>query len=151
MDGRETTLDQALRIAEEIKDASFSALLLSQRAYTARALGDGAGAWEDARLALRIADEVAQWSVRAGRTRPWAALYRDEGDHAASQAYYAQAVHLLRRAGDSALANEPLAGAGLRRAGPGRAEPGTGPRDRDRALPGARDWLPPPADPSGPI
>jgi adenylate cyclase len=104
------TLDQALRIAEEIKDDYFTAILLSQRACVARALGDSAVAWEDARQALRLAAEIGAVEPQGWAHQAVAALYHDGGEHAASQAHYAQALQLLRQAGVPGTANEALAG-----------------------------------------
>ncbi len=101
--------DLALRILREMKDRHRVAGLLRDRADAARALGDVAAAWEDAREARQLGLETGAPGPEGHGHMAVGNLYQDMGDPAAAQTCYAQALQALRRIGATQLHIEPLA------------------------------------------
>ena len=102
--------DQALRIFVEIEDRGDTVILLSHRADAARALGDTAGAWEDARQALRLAADAGGMEAQGHAHQALGHLYREQEDPAAAHACFAQAHQLLLQLGKPEFTTESLAG-----------------------------------------
>jgi len=100
--------DQALRIGGEIDDGYLTVVALGQRALVARSLGDVAGAWRDARQALRLARKAGIPEPLGWTEQALGHLYREE-DPATSHACHAQALRLFRQFGLE-FTTEPLAG-----------------------------------------